>query len=867
MGHGEYKKLHSRSKPFILNNLGGYIASQNTSDSWEGFHWGGPFVWGMQEGNGQFHADNQCQSIMDYTEVIIPCGCDPETTNWGFLSQWKTQMEMWYHRMGKKHIFISPELNWYGTAMSQQPTAMSPKTGKPQWDKWIPAYPNTEAAMWQAIAYIWLTEGTYEKDYVAKYCVEFDKVDQTVKPATTAVNTVTSGTAVATSTVINNGTPAPKWMSFVDMIMGKEDGVPKTPEWAAPLCGVPSRIIKALAHQWAAQPTAVFHNNSGAYVRGPYSHEAPRFECFLLAMQGVGLKPGVLLHKMMDEEASHGAIFSTKDEFSFPNGMIIGNMSSAGRSSGSGGAQSQGISRAYIPYALMGKKFDWFSNSGVNGMLNVHNAFPGGTTGQPPRGNYGTSTTGLAPAAKMIWDSMGNWITGCAQTGNEWWQAVRTPGMIEFNCCNQIWFENNAQFADLVLPVQTLAENIDMGYTGYEAILTIWYQGYCIDPVGESKSDFDITLAVAQTLDAGILPGLGLANKFTGVDSAGKPLTIDAMCKQGFDKCGLVELAAKGLPAGFPYPIPTWDQFKAAQYWCIPVDPTWKQRPLCGVWAAFMANPNDPKNYIDTPSGKIEFYSHQWEAAHPNMPIMGQDADYDHPAVPHWGVKPYPPYGFFHGNPQIGSTHEWEWFRQEENPRAKVYPIILETGKPKWRQHTMNQGIAWTNEISMNGDGFGHKIKAADGYWYEPCWINPVDARPRNIKTGDVLMLYNERGATMAAARVTERMRPGTVYQEHGSYSEPIGLPSDPSKLGQYVDRGGATNIIGPTHGNSENARHSGCWTAFLIQVVKADMAALQAQYPAAFKRIQDPAFGPMTKNWVTTSGLAWPQGSRTSGG
>jgi len=99
-------------------------------------------------------------------------------------------------------------------------------------------------------------------------------------------------------------------------------------------------------------------------------------------------------------------------------------------------------------------------------------------------------------------------------------------------------------------------------------------------------------------------------------------------------------------------------------------------------------------------------------------------------------------------------------------------------------------------------------------------------------------------------------MKPGTVYQEHGSYTDIIALPmTDASQIGQTIDRGGCTNGIGPQHGNSENARHSGCWTAFLVQVQKADMASLQAQYPAAFKRPIDPAYGLMTKGWVTN----WP--------
>jgi anaerobic selenocysteine-containing dehydrogenase len=777
----------------------------------------------MQEGNGQFHADNVLQHVMDYSENMIICGCDTETTNWGFLSQWKTITAEWLHTLGKKHIFISPELNWYGATSSQRPTVNN------KWDKWIPTIPNTEAAMWQAIAYVWLTEGTYDKDYINTYSVDF------------------------------NLSPG----GFVEYIMGKEDGVPKTPEWAAPLCGVPARIIKALAHDWAAHPTAFLHNNSGPYVRGPYSHEAPRFECFLLAMQAVGKKPGSIMYKTIDEEASHGSIFSTKDEFSFPAPMAIFNTAAANRPSG--GAAVQTISRAYRAFALNGTPIDWFSNSGVNGMLNIHLAYPGllsmvnnapsnGTSNYPPQNGI---------KVKMIWDAQGNWPGNCAQAGNQYYRAVRTPGNIEFVLTLGIWQENNGYFSDIELPIQTLYEQTDLLYTGYEAIMSIWYQAQAIPPLGESKSDMEAILAIAQKMDQ-VMPGYDFEKKFIG-DAKGNLQTVDQMLSAAYAKCGTVELGQKGLPQGFPYPIPDWPTLKSTGYWNIPFDPNWNSRPLSGAWAAFMANPNDPKSAIDTPSGKIEFYSHQWEKAHPNLPLSSKfynktiDKDYEHPPMPHWGVKPYAPYGYWHGDPTIGSEHAWEWFNQDENPRAKVFPIILETGKPKWRQHSMNDGMAWTAEISETSpDGFGAKVRGGDGYLYEPVWIHPTDANPRGIKSNDVVQVWNERGIALGGARVTERMRPGTVYMEKGARADVIHLPDNPANVGETIDRGGNTNPMCPEHGNSENARHSGQWTAYLVQVQKADLAALNAKYPDAMHRPYDPAYGLMAKAWV----MNWPSGS-----
>ena len=114
--------------------------------------------------------------------------------------------------------------------------------------------PNTDAALQLAIAYTWIKEGTYKKEYVATHTVGFDK--------------------------------------FSDYVLGKEDGVPKTPAWASPKCGVPEWTIKALAREWAAQITAIAHYFGGSMVRAPYSHECARLEVVLLGMQGLG-SPGV----------------------------------------------------------------------------------------------------------------------------------------------------------------------------------------------------------------------------------------------------------------------------------------------------------------------------------------------------------------------------------------------------------------------------------------------------------------------------------------------------------------------------------------------------------------------------------------------
>jgi len=101
-----------------------------------------------------------------------------------------------------------------------------------------------------AIAHTWLTEGTYDKEYVATHVVGFEK--------------------------------------FKDYVLGEEDGVPKTPKWASDKCGVPQRTIKALARYWATHVISTAHGNGGSMIRGPYGTEAARLEVCLLGCRGWG---------------------------------------------------------------------------------------------------------------------------------------------------------------------------------------------------------------------------------------------------------------------------------------------------------------------------------------------------------------------------------------------------------------------------------------------------------------------------------------------------------------------------------------------------------------------------------------------------
>jgi len=243
----------------------------------------------------------------------------------------------------------------------------------------------------------------------------------------------------------------------------------------------------------------------------------------------------------------------------------------------------------------------------------------------------------------------------------------------------------------------------------------------------------------------------------------------------------------------------SFKEFKENGYFVIPTDPKWSDQP-----AGLRLFHDDPvKNPLKTPTGKLEFVSTNLKKHFPD--------DIERPPMPHWIEK--------------GQSHD----ERTSSSRARKYPLLMMSNHGRWRVHANMDDLTWIREIQTC------KVQGPDGYKYEPLWINPKDAAARGIQTGDIVSTFNERGIVLAGAYVTERMKPGVVYMDHGARLDPI----DPGK----IDRGGAINTITPHNNTSKNAVGMAT-SGFLVEVNKADMDELRQKYPEAFKRPYDPGAG-----------------------
>ncbi|MBI4186251.1 MAG: molybdopterin-dependent oxidoreductase, partial [Chloroflexi bacterium] len=160
-------------------------------------------------------------------------------------------------------------------------------------------------------------------------------------------------------------------------------------------------------------------------------------------------------------------------------------------------------------------------------------------------------------------------------------------------------------------------------------------------------------------------------------------------------------------------------------------------------WVAFKEQIEDPQNNpFPTPSGKIEIYSQTLAT----MDFKSSQYGSYIPPIPQYIPD------------DVGGSE------------AEKYPLQLITPHHKYRSHAV---------FNM--------VPSLRNLYIHEAWLNPGDARERNIKTGDTITMFNDVGTILIKARVTDRIMPGVVAVYQGAWY-------DPDKNG--VDHGGCANTL-----------------------------------------------------------------------
>ena len=264
--------------------------------------------------------------------------------------------------------------------------------------------PSTDTAALIAMAYVIVSENLHDQAYCDRHVLGFD-----------------------------NTTP-----SYKAYVLGQTDGIPKTPEWAAEITGIPADTIRRLAIEFAtSKPAAI--------------------QC--------GYAPGRTLNGEQFHRAAHALA------------AITGNVGIPG---GNSGVSNGATGRGGIASLPAGKNpIDARVSSPLLADLLA-------------RGKAG----GYPADIKMIYAAGGNLFNQAPNSG----KMIANLDKVEFIVGQDHFLTPTARYADIVLPATTFWERNDVhtpwAGAGHYAI----YMRQAIEPMYECRDDIDIFADLARRL-------------------------------------------------------------------------------------------------------------------------------------------------------------------------------------------------------------------------------------------------------------------------------------------------------------------------------------------------------------------------------
>jgi trimethylamine-N-oxide reductase (cytochrome c) len=296
--------------------------------------------------------------------------------------------------------------------------------------QWIAPHPMTDVAMLMGIAHTLVKQGKHDKAFIEKYTTGYDV--------------------------------------FEAYLMGKEDGVEKSAEWASKICGVPAKQLELLVDIFSSNRTMLMAG--WGIQRQQFGEQRHWMIVTLAAMLGqIGLPGG-------------GFGFS----YHYSNG---GNPS---RDAGVLPAMSASLG------AVAGSDERGWSATGK-----VMNSFPVARIVEalenPGQAYKHNGHERVFPDIKMIWWAGGGNFTHHQDT-NRLIKAWQKPELVVIS---EIYWTAAAKHADIVLPITTSFERNDLTMTGDYSNQHLVPMKQVVEPQGEARNDFDVFADMAELLAPG----------------------------------------------------------------------------------------------------------------------------------------------------------------------------------------------------------------------------------------------------------------------------------------------------------------------------------------------------------------------------
>lgn len=508
-------------------------------------------------------------------------------------------------------------------------------------DEWIPITPGTDAALVAGIAYVLITEGFVDQPFLDKYCVGYD---EKTLPAS-----------------------APRNSHYKAYILGEgDDGIAKTPEWAAKITAIPAdRIIKLAREIGAAKPAYICQG------WGPQRHAN-----------------GEMIARSIATLA-----------------CLTGNV---GISGGNTGAREGAYAMPFVRFPTLENPI----KDSISFFLWTDAIVRGAEMTATRDGVRGTDK--LKQPIKFIWNYAGNSMVNQHSDINSTLKILEDDTKCEMIVVIENHMTSSAKCADILLPDLTTSEQPDFCLDGYTGNMSyVIFADKAIEPQFECRSIYEMTSEIAKRM--------GVGDKFT------EGRTQEEWLRH------LYQQSRNNDPL-----LPTYEEFREMG--------VYRRKDPAGHLIAYKSFRDDPEaNPLNTPSGKIEIYSERLATMAKTWELPKGDV-----------ISPIPIHV---------ST-----FEGADDPLREKYPLQLIGFHYKARCHSTYGNI--------------DVIKAAAR---QEVWMNPIDAKQRGIKNGDMIRVFNDRGETQINVKVTPRMMPGVVALGEGAWYAPDA---------KGIDHAGSINVL-----------------------------------------------------------------------
>ena len=338
--------------------------------------------------------------IQENTEIFVLIGCDPWKNN-------RIEFRVADHQMyphwkqfaedGIKFISINPQRTRTDDELDAE---------------WVKIVPNTDTALFLAMAQHVYATDLHDTAYLDRYTVGADK--------------------------------------YIDHLMGKTDGVVKSPEWAAKITGISSEDIRKMAVTFATSKTQ--------FAAGWSLQRADH---------------GEMIHwAIINFAAMLGKIGKPGEGVGFSWHYGNGGMPQSGKALPIGLSQGKNPVSAICPASRISEM-----------LMNPGKRFT----------RDGIEYT--YPDVKMVYNA-GNNLLSHQQDTNELIEALNQK--VETFVCQDPWWCASSRYADIVLPATSTLERNDLSSGGTYSNDKIYAMRQVIKPYGESLDDFEIFRKLAE---------------------------------------------------------------------------------------------------------------------------------------------------------------------------------------------------------------------------------------------------------------------------------------------------------------------------------------------------------------------------------